>query len=133
MEQIEQIIKIVLKELNEDINVSLVFCSRQTIHELNLNYRKKDKPTDVLSFIYGDRSVFDDEESFYGEIVICPEIAEKQAPDFGGNLNSEIKRLLIHGILHLTGYDHEKSRKDEMEMNRLQEIFLKKVEDIKVC
>jgi len=85
---------------------------------LNRRYRGKDAPTDVLSFCYpGELS---EGMPFLGEIVISPEIAYKNAVDCGIAFDVEIRTLLLHGILHLMGYDHES---DNGEMNRLQKAL----------
>jgi len=70
---------------------------------LNLQYRGADRTTDVLSFPQ-------DDPVFIGDIVINVHKAERQASEYGLTFNEELNRLLIHGLLHLIGYDHEKSR-----------------------
>jgi len=88
--------KKVLKEENrEKDNLSIVFVNKKRIWELNKKYRKKDKPTDVLSF--GDE---------LNEIVICPAIVKTPSCRQAGK--KELERVLIHGILHLFGYEHSK-------------------------
>ncbi len=132
-EEIKKAVNITLKEMEENINISIMLCGKETIHELNKNYRNMDKPTDVLSFVYGNDEVFDPEESFFGEIIICPEIAKEQASVYSENFNSEMKRLIIHGILHILGYDHEISKEEEKRMTQKQEMLLKKLEDVDIC
>ena len=82
---------------------------------LNRKYRGKNYPTDVLSFVYGEESV--EGIPFLGEIVISPEIAWLQARRRKADPEKEMRMLLLHGLLHLLGYDHEN---DHGEMNRLQ-------------
>ena len=82
--------------------INVVFCSDEYICGLNSEYRHKDKPTDVLSFEFG-------EDSFFGEIYISTDTADKQAEEYGHSFLSEIQRLFIHGFFHLLGYDHIKS------------------------
>lgn len=124
---------LILNELNEKINVSILFCGEELIQKLNFEFRKKNKPTDVLSFVYGESLIPDDKESFYGEIIICPAVAKKQLEQFNTDFNTEIKRLLIHGVLHLIGYNHEVSKENEEKMYLKQEMLLSKVEDFVVC
>lgn len=82
--------------------------------ELNRRYRKIDSPTDVLSFPIGEE--FPD--GFYcGDIHICLPVAREQAVTAGHSLVKELRILLVHGLLHLAGYDHEN---DDGEMLRLQ-------------
>lgn len=82
---------------------------------LNRAYRAEKHPTDVLSFHYGDQRL--DERLFLGEIVISPQVAFQNARRWKIAPEKEIRKLILHGILHLLGYDHET---DEGEMNRLQ-------------
>ncbi len=97
--------KKVLKEENREIeNLSIVFVGKRRIWDLNKKYRKKDKPTDVLSF--GDE---------LNEIVIYPTMT---------NGKNGIAKVLIHGILHLLGYDHEKNEKEAQKMEEKQRYYL---------
>jgi len=79
------------------------------IRDLNLTYRQKDKPTDVLSFNINE---YVGEFYYLGEIVISYQTAQKQADEYGVSLEQELTRLLVHGIVHLMGYDHELSNED---------------------
>ena len=91
------------------------------MREVNRTYREKDCATDVLSFGYpGEKS---EGLPFLGEIVIAPEIAQKHAVQYQESLDSEIRRLLVHGLLHLLGYDHET---DQGDMKRLQTRLLRR-------
>lgn len=80
---------------------NVVFTDDATIQKLNKTYRKKNKPTDVLSFNYGDDS------EMAGEIYISVPTAHRQAKELGHSFGSELNKLFVHGILHLHGYDHE--------------------------
>jgi probable rRNA maturation factor len=101
--------------------VSIVFVGIQTMQSLNSRYRQRDYPTDVLSFSYGDITI--DGIPFLGEIVISPEIAVHQAIRWGVRPEKELRKLLVHGILHLLGYDHET---DRGQMNRIQTKLLRR-------
>ncbi len=79
------------------------------IKELNKHYRQKDKPTDVLSFNINE---FIGDVYYLGEVVISYETAQRQALEYGVSLEEELTRLLVHGIVHLMGYDHELSEED---------------------
>lgn len=118
---------------------SLVFCGDEMIRELNKNYRNIDAATDVLSFENGEK--FTDEDgsqwTLAGDIAISVDTLKKNAEYFGIDENSELKRLLLHGLLHLNGYDHgeehiEKGKAPECEMLRLQEEILLKYEGEKI-
>ena len=84
---------------------SVAFVSRRVIQGLNRRYRGKDYPTDVLSFSCS--AALEAERPFLGEIVIAPEVAAEQAVRWGTNLQDEMRTLLVHGLLHLLGFDHE--------------------------
>lgn len=77
--------------------VAVLVAGRRRIQELNRRFRRKNKPTDVLSFPSEDG----------GDIAICAEIARDNARRFGHSAAEELKVLVLHGMLHLAGYDHE--------------------------
>ncbi len=87
-----------------DLNV--VFVDDQEIQRLNKDYRKKDSPTDVLSFSYLE-SVDFKETGLIGEIYISVETAKRQAEEIGWSLDQELIKLFVHGLVHIYGYDHE--------------------------
>ena len=80
------------------------------VRELNRRYRRKNAPTDVLSFPA-------DEPGDLGDVVIALGVAKRQATAAGHSLNTEFRVLALHGLLHLLGYDHER---DDGEMRRLE-------------
>jgi len=80
--------------------LSLTLCDEPFIHALNAQWRGVDKPTDVLSFPMED-------ETLLGDVVICVGVAERQAANRHHALRDELRVLLVHGLLHLLGYDHE--------------------------
>jgi probable rRNA maturation factor len=94
--------------------LSLAFVGNRSIRNLNARYRRKAEPTDVLSFPSGDE--LPSGEKLLGDVVISIEQAAKQASERGKSVEKELEALLVHGILHLLGYDHERSRKDEKTM-----------------
>lgn len=96
--------------------ISILFTGDAFIQKLNKEYRGKDEPTDVLSFAQVDnKEAFPVKEGrFYaGDIVISMETLAKNADYFGISMNEELKRLLIHGILHLSGMNHENNNTDQ--------------------
>ncbi len=95
-------------------SVTVVFVDPKRGRELNRTYRRKDYATDVLSF----EAV---EPGSLGELVICPDVVAEQAREHGLTHWQELGYLLIHGVLHLLGYDHEKSRKRAEEMFAIQD------------
>lgn len=92
--------------------------SDERIRELNQFFRGKDSATDVLSFPH-EPGEFDRRDAFLGDIVISAETAERQAAENGLDLETEIKQLILHGLLHLCGYDHETDQ-GEMEARELE-------------
>lgn len=104
--------------------ISLVFTDDKTIQELNKNYRGKDKPTDVLSFSQLENPEFGIEPITLGDLVISVETAKRQAKKYEHSLQREIERLLIHGTLHLLGYDHEKVDKNIAQKMRRKEKYV---------
>lgn len=99
----------------------MVFVGPRAMQSLNRSYRGKDYATDVLSFAYDADNV--DGKRLLGEIVIAPAVAVEQARRFRTNIETEMRRLLVHGILHLFGYDHET---DQGEMNQFQARLMRK-------
>lgn len=129
--KVEPFIQTVLQKLNYDNEeISVLFCSDEFIKELNSQYRNIDSATDVLSFENGEE--YEDDEGLWknvGDIAISLETLPKNAEYFEVDTNTELKRLIIHGILHLNGMDHgeehiEKGVVPTDEMLVLQENLL---------
>ncbi len=100
-------------------SATIAFVSDRKIRKLNHQFRNIDKATDVLSFPAADEA-----ETNLGDIAISVETAAAQAKDNGLTFDNEIAQLILHGLLHLSGYDHET---DHGEMNRLEMQFRKKL------
>ena len=101
----------------EGIEVSIYLTDDETIRLLNKSFRGKDKATDVLSFIYKEQV---GGYKLLGEIVISIDTAKRQAKELGHSLEEEIKRLLVHGFVHLLGYDHELGEVEERQFMELE-------------
>lgn len=97
--------------------VNLVFCGDQQVRTLNRIYRGLDRVTDVLSFEWN-------EPDFVGEVYIACAQAFRQASRFNNNYFNELRRLIVHGLLHLSGYDHIKT-KDRIVMRQKEDFYLK--------
>ncbi|MDR1446509.1 MAG: rRNA maturation RNase YbeY [Treponema sp.] len=127
----------VLSALGKDRWIlSFLFCSNSFIKSLNARYRKRDEATDILSFPLGE-TLDEDGQEFYlpGDIVISLEALEENSRFFGVSGDEELRRLVIHGILHLDGMDHQSNDSGEA-MLRLQEDLLLKLKEehiITVC
>ena len=98
-----------------------------TIAELNQRWMEKDGPTDVLAFPMDELRPGlvneDPEEGVLGDLVVCPEVARRQAEEAGHPVGDELELLTVHGILHLLGYDHAEPEEHE-EMFGLQARLL---------
>lgn len=104
----------------EPRNVSVLITDDEEIHNLNMEYRQKDAPTDVLSFpMFDEDGTLDEEE--LGDIVISLERAKAQAEEYNHSLKREVAFLTAHSMFHLLGYDHENG---EQEMYEKQEEVL---------
>lgn len=110
-----ELAKNVLRGENKKIDVSVVLVGQARIRGLNKKYRGKNKATDVLSFQY-DQS---------GEIVICLKEVKKNTKKSGLTVKKELANVLIHGILHILNYNHEKSVKVAEIMEKKQNYYLK--------
>ncbi|MCX8073708.1 MAG: rRNA maturation RNase YbeY [Candidatus Binatia bacterium] len=96
-----------------------------TIHALNRRYRGKDRPTDVLAFAAREGPRVPGDEQWLGDIVISVETAERQAREHGHSLLREVHCLTVHGLLHLLGYDHERSAAEARRMRRKERWLLR--------
>lgn len=94
-------------------------------HELNHRYRSKDKPTNVLSFPYEDEGFGLDETEapMIGDLVICAAVVEREASEQGKTLRAHWAHMVVHGCLHLCGYDHENDSDAEQMERREREIL----------
>jgi len=115
VERVAEMLKVIGKP---DSSVTVAFVSDKKIRELNQQFRRIDKATDVLSF------PSDSGDGELGDIAISVETAARQAKVNGLTLDGEIAQLILHGLLHLSGYDHET---DKGEMNRLELKLRKKL------
>jgi len=97
--------------------IDLILVDDKTIHAINLEYRKKDKATDVISFAYLDVTEHEQSEGdvVVGDIFISIDTAHKQAKKKGHSWKREVEILFVHGLLHCLGFDH-KNDKEEAEM-----------------
>lgn len=118
--ELQKIFAFTLKNLkSKDVNVSLGFVSQNKIRELNRIYRKKDRVTDVLSFVYN-------EEEVLGEIAISVSKIRKQAKEQKISPQKELSKIFVHGLLHLLGFDHVKDS-DEIKMVKKEKEILEKL------
>ncbi|MBU4332231.1 rRNA maturation RNase YbeY [Patescibacteria group bacterium] len=106
--------------------VSIVFVGDKKIKQINSKYRKRNRITDVLAFSNlegGQIAAPKGEPPYLGEVIICYPQAKRQAKEQGHSVKKEVTILLIHGLLHLLGYEHDK-RSERMIMQRLEKELL---------
>lgn len=135
VEWMEDLLNVAARKLSvqDNAEVSITVVSNEKIKEINRDYRDKDKVTDVISF-----AIEDDEQELFkefdfdgitiprdlGDIFISYDKAVEQAEEFGHSVERELGFLMVHGFLHLNGYDHM-TDEDEKKMFSLQEEILK--------
>ncbi|MGH9055761.1 MAG: rRNA maturation RNase YbeY [Acidimicrobiales bacterium] len=124
-----------------DTEVSLLFVDEKAIADLNSRFLGRDGPTDVLAFPIdedpadsgrspdaggtgpGFRAEPDEAPVLLGDVVICPEVAHHNAPDHAGTYDDELALLVVHGLLHLVGMDHEDSDEAEAMETRERQLL----------
>jgi len=121
-DKFEKMARKLLAEEGKEKNVNIVLCTDEFVRTMNRDYRGLDKVTDVLSFEWHDDG-FPGEEEMLGEIYIAKEQVKRQAPEYGNTFYAELKRVIVHGLLHLSGYDHIKAS-DRKVMRRRECEFL---------
>ena len=126
--KIREIVKKVLQSLkvDEKTEVSILFTDDKFIRSLNNKYRGIDKSTDVLSFSLWEGSVKTPEaesDKLLGDIIISVETAQRQADNLNHSMEKELTVLLIHGLLHLTGYAHEEDKDYKIMREKESEIL----------
>ena len=118
--------------IDNDVFVSVTLCNNEYIHKLNKTFRGVDRPTDVLSFPMFEK---DEIQGFHknemielGDIVISLERAFEQSREIGNTFLEEVVFLTVHSMLHLLGYDHERSAFDDEDQCRRQKEIVKEIE-----
>ena len=104
----------------DDEECSLILVDLEEIHRINKNYRHLDRPTDVISF--EDKDPYGDPH-YKGDIYLCIDKAMSQAQDYGHSVKREFAFLLIHGLLHIHGYDHLNPIDEKIMFDKQDEIL----------
>jgi len=111
--------------------VDVTFLDNEQIQKLNLEYRNKDFPTDVLSFPLGENGVYEKNHEtnaeMLGDIAISLEQALRQSEIYGHSFQREVAFLTVHSMLHILGYDHESDALDAIKMRDKEEAILKQL------
>ncbi len=131
--QIKQVIETVLKEeeIQAELEIYVTLTNNDKIHEVNLETRNVDRPTDVLSFPMFEREEIPSlkkkskESDILGDIIISVEKVEEQAKEYGHSFDRELCYLTTHGMLHLLGYDHMIEDEKKIMREREEEILAK--------
>lgn len=113
-----------MEEAPDGVELSVAVVDADEMSRLNEQYRGKPGPTDVLSFTCDDPCPADSGEPVVlGDVIIAPEIAERHAAEYGTTVEAELNLLLVHGVLHLLGYDHE-TDEDAAAMQAREQVLL---------
>jgi len=133
---IEKVVKAVLdyEKWDEEVEVSISFVDNKEIQKLNREFRNIDAPTDVLSFPMLEYEEISDDEAFseedyieaeipLGDIVISTEKVIEQSKEYGHSQERELAFLLVHGMLHLLGYDHMNEEDERIMFQKQEEIL----------
>ena len=122
----------------EDFDLGIWLTSNKTIQKINREYRKKDKPTDILSFSFHPNikpgkkiNARNEDEKNLGDLILSPIYIEEQLKNTNISFEDRLEVLLIHGICHLLGYDHEID-KDYRQMRAKELSILKKLKSLKI-
>lgn len=107
--------------LNGDLELSLLLVSREHVKQLNARFAHENHATDVLAFPMMEED--EDEGSLLGDVVVCPEIAEENAARLNHSISRELDTLVVHGTLHLLGYDHQNDAERARMDARVQQIL----------
>ena len=128
-----EILKIVLEVFNtvgyqftDHHQLNLNFVSKEEMKVLNKTYRNQDKSTNVLSFELPKNFPTGDKKTLIGEIALCEEIIEQEAKKYKKIFENRLKHMIIHGLLHLLGFDHMK-KLDQNEMEKIEKKIMKNI------
>ena len=113
----------------EDQEISIVLTDDEAIQALNRQYRKLDRPTNVLAFPMQEGDFADITPGLLGDLVVSCETAQREADKAGITLEERMSQLLVHGTLHLAGFDHETGEDDARSMEEKSLEILRQVED----
>ncbi|MDD4274742.1 MAG: rRNA maturation RNase YbeY [Desulfobacter postgatei] len=113
----------------DDHELSIVITDDAQVRELNRTYRGKDEPTNVLSFPMQEGEFSDITPGLLGDVVISLDTAEAEAIAAGISTDERMSQLLVHGILHLFGFDHELGENQAREMEEKSLALLRRIEE----
>lgn len=120
------VIKSVFKTIDDNHEMNVIFVDKDTIQQINRDYRGIDRVTDVISFAMHDNEYceeIEESENELGDIFICIDRALEQASDYGHSIEREVGFLAVHGYLHLCGYDHMNEEDEKVMFKKQDEIL----------
>lgn len=122
---VDRVVRHVLRTRgHSSVGLTVAFVGDQAIRRLNREYRSKDRPTDVLAFAMREASQPLPNRSMLGDIVISIPTARRNAKEAGHSVDRELTVLIVHGLLHLCGYDHERGSREARRMFRRERQVL---------
>lgn len=128
---LDRLARAILSDVGEaSAELGVLFVGDQRMRGLNRRYRGKDRTTDVLAFAM--RGVPHSSSHLLGDVVIAVPTAVRQAKQGHRSLDEELTVLLVHGILHLCGYDHERSEKEARRMHRRERMILRSISRLSI-
>ena len=125
-ERLSQCAKLPLAEHKESAELTLRLVDAEEMTQLNYDYRKQNKVTNVLAFPSDVPEIVELDFHFLGDVIICPEVLAKESQELGKSLEAHWAHIIIHGVLHLLGYDHIKEEDAEI-MQALETKLLAKL------
>lgn len=125
-DRVRKVASAVLKKERRSGRANIILAMDVDLTEMNSKYRGQNHPTDVLSFPMGNDVHLSAQEQIMGEVYISLDRAQQQAREYGVDFVREVERLVIHGLLHLCGYDHEDPQGARL-MKAKEEEFLEKI------
>lgn len=120
----ELVARKVIKPTQQKLELTVVFLNAAAAKKINHSFRKKNYATDVLSFPADEQN-----DSALGELILCPQVLQKQAGEHSLSFQEELGYMIIHGVLHLLGFDHEKTEYQAKKMFRLQDEMFRQIFD----
>ena len=121
-----EVLKTVEYKFTKNHQLNLSFVSSEEMQLLNKTYRNKDKPTNVLSFELPKNFPVGNEKTLIGEIALCEEIIYEESKKYKKIFENRLKHMIIHGLLHLIGYDHQDAE-ETSKMERLEKEIMNKL------
>ena len=125
IDDMKDFINYCIDKLNlKNVMFNVIIVDNEKIHMINKEYRKIDRPTDVISFaLEDDKTIVNDDVRVLGDIYISYDKVKEQANDYGHSVKREMCFLFVHGLLHLLGYDHMNEEDEKVMFQKQDEIL----------